>query len=135
PPHRRPHNRAPHSPAPAGPTAPATLPAPALLGSERPWLLTILFTPLTLDVILDLRAGRLSRLAWVLPAVYVLWANSHIQFVYGLLLLALACAAPVLDRLLGRAGPVDTPGWRRLALLTGLCALATLVNPYHLRLY
>jgi hypothetical protein len=74
----------------------------APLFSERPWLFTILFTTLTADVVLDLRAGRRTRLAWLLPSVFVLWANTHIQFVYGLLVLGLACAAPVIDRLLRR---------------------------------
>lgn len=96
--------------------------------SERPWLFTILFTTLTLDVILDLRAGRRSWTFWALPFVYVLWANLHIQFVYGFLLLGLAGVAPLLDR---------RPAlyWRRLAGLTAACVLATLVNPYGLRLY
>ncbi|HWG44096.1 MAG TPA: hypothetical protein VN688_15065 [Gemmataceae bacterium] len=111
--------------------------AVAPLLSERPWLFTILFTILTVDVLLDLRAGRATRLVWLLPIVYALWANVHIQFVYGLFLLGLACVAPLIDALLGRwrddcGGP--TLSWR-IVLLTGLCALATLVNPYHEQLY
>jgi hypothetical protein len=111
--------------------------AVAALFSERPWLFTILFTILTLDVLLDLRAGRATRLVWLLPAVYALWANLHIQFIYGLFLLGLACAAPLIDVFLHRwrddcGGPAFS--WR-IILLTGLCALATLVNPYHEHLY
>jgi hypothetical protein len=109
--------------------------AVAPLSSERPWLLTILFTTLTIDVVLDLRAGKRSRLAWLLPGAFVLWANTHVQFVYGLLVPGLACAAPILDRLLHRDPTGDARPWRRLVLLTALCALATLVNPYHFRLY
>jgi GNAT superfamily N-acetyltransferase len=60
------------------------------LMNERPWLFTILFSALTLDVVLDLRAGRSTRAAWLLPPLFALWANLHIQFVYGLFLLALA---------------------------------------------
>ncbi len=105
--------------------------------SERPWLFTILFAILTLEAILDLRARRSSRLVWFLPLLYALWANLHIQFVYGLLLLGLACVAPVLDTLRSHwhekdRGP-EFP-WR-LGVLTILCALATLVNPYHVRVY
>lgn len=107
------------------------------LFNERPWLFTILFTILTLDAILDLRAGRSSWLVWLLPFVFALWANLHIQFVYGLFLLGLACVTPLLDSRLSRSG-IDCRGaafsWRML-LLTGLCLLATLVNPYHVRIY
>ena len=76
-----------------------------------------------------------------MPVVYALWANLHIQFVYGLGVLGLACLAPVVDRLLRRETPGDnasclgSSGYRRLLLLTNLCLLATLLNPYHIRLY
>jgi hypothetical protein len=115
--------------------------AVAGLFSERPWLFSILFTTLTLDAVLDLRSGRHPLLAWLLPVVYVLWANIHIQFVYGLFVLALACAAPWVNRVLGRS-PNDataaTPGtraWWALAVLSAACFLATFCNPYHVRLY
>jgi hypothetical protein len=140
--HRLIARRQPHFLAAASLTAAGTL-AIAPLFAERPWLFTILFTTLTLDTILDLRAGIRSRLHWALPTLFVLWANIHIQFVYGLFLLALACLAPWIDgRLhLGRTLSSDTAAvfrsatWRRLVLLSGLCALATLVNPSHLRLH
>ncbi len=96
----------------------------SVLFDERPWLFTILFTTWTLDVVLDLRDGRPNRLLLFLPAAYALWANLHIQFVYGLGVLGLACLAPVVDRLLGRdavgdgASRLGSPGWRRLLALT-----------------
>jgi hypothetical protein len=125
-------------------TAVGTL-AIAPLFSERPWLLTIALTIFTTDVVLELRAGKATRLAWLLPAAFAFWASTHIQFVYGLIVLGLACAAPVLDRALGRLPPDTTPadsaavccsaGWRRLLLLGAACLLATLLNPYHVRIY
>ncbi|HZU38465.1 MAG TPA: hypothetical protein VFA18_21250 [Gemmataceae bacterium] len=105
-------------------TAAAALAFAPLL-NERSWLFTILFATLTLGVLLDLRDGRAGRGIWLLPFVYVLWANLHIQFIYGLFLLALAC--------------LPYPCWRcglaKRGVLAGLCLLATLVNPYHIRLY
>ncbi|HZT81557.1 MAG TPA: hypothetical protein VFA26_15130, partial [Gemmataceae bacterium] len=90
---------------------PRFLPAAVLFGAavitlvpllaERPWLFTILFTTLTLGAALDLRDGRARWTVWLLPLAFALWANLHIQFVYGLLVLGLACAAPLIDRLLG----------------------------------
>jgi hypothetical protein len=109
--------------------------------SERPWLFTILFTTWTLDTVLDLRAGQAARRAWLLPLVYVIWANVHIQFVYGLVVLLFGCLAPLIDHLLRRddtaehAAKVGTRAWRRLVGLSLACALATLVNPYYLRLF
>ncbi len=111
------------------------------LMTERPWLFTILFSALTLDAVLALRDGSATRAVWLLPAAYVLWANLHIQFIYGLALLGLACVAPVLDRLLRRptsgthADTAGTPPWNRLLLLTAACGVATLLNPYGARLY
>ncbi|MBI1917576.1 MAG: hypothetical protein HYS12_23005 [Planctomycetes bacterium] len=102
--------------------------------NERPWLFTILFTTLTLDVLLDLREGRRSPMFWLLPFFYLLWANLHIQFVYGFLVLGIGCAAPLLDRLLGWPKAGARTGWQ-LAGLSAACGLATLVNPYGLRLY
>ena len=134
--HRLVRRREPPFLAATGLTAVAAL-ALAPIFSERPWLFTVLFSILTLDVLLDLRAGRASRGVWLLPLVYVLWANLHIQFVYGLFLLGLACGAPLVDARLAQQrqdgrGPAFS--WR-VAVLTGLCALATLVNPYHGQLY
>src|SRR5579883_293499 len=95
------------------------------LFSERPWLFTIFFTALTLDVLFDLHEGKVTLATWLLPIVYVLWANLHIQFVYGLFLLGLAC--------------IPFPCWRcrlvKRCTLAGLCLLATLANPYHVQLY
>jgi hypothetical protein len=111
------------------------------LMTERPWLFTVLFSVLTLDAVLALRAGSAARSVWLLPVLYALWANLHIQFIYGLAFLGLACVAPVFDRLLRRptsgthADTIGTPAWRRLVVLAAACALATLLNPYGARLY
>lgn len=121
----------------------------AALFSERPWLFTVLFATLTLRVIVEFRDPECSRLpwgVWLLPLAYVVWANVHIQFVYGLFLLALAVVAPLaqprLDAWLGLAPAADdsarragTRRWRQLIALAALCFVATLVTPYHVRLY
>ncbi len=107
---------------------------------ERPWLGTILGTTLTMLVVLDFREGRAGWSAWLLPLLFVVWANWHIQFIYGLLLLGLACVAPIFDRVLripstGHADTFASRDWYQLLALTLGCTLATLVTPYHLRLY
>jgi hypothetical protein len=109
--------------------------------TPRPWLLTILFCSITLEVVLSLREGKTSRWFWCLPLFYMLWANIHIQFIYGLGLLGLAIVAPLIDHYaqpLTGTRPVMAwgfPSWKQLIGLTGMCVLATLVTPYHARLY
>lgn len=113
----------------------------AQLLSERPWLFTMLFVTLTLDTVLDYRDGKQTRMYWFLPILYAFWANIHIQFVYGLLILVLACAAPLLEMLVNGGGlnelraVLNSKSWRNIVALTGACAAATLLNPYHVRLY
>ena len=108
--------------------------------TERPWLVTILFGVLTLQMIMNVCAGKTSGLHWLLPGIYVIWANAHIQFVYGLMFLGIACAAPVLDAIWGWTKRGDeclagSRAWRRLVAISAACALATFVNPYHVKLY
>jgi hypothetical protein len=109
--------------------------------SERPWLFSILLCLWTLETMRSFREGRQTWTAWLLPAGYALWANLHIQFVYGLFLLGLACVAPLLDGFLpaGRRGQTaataGSAGWRRLVILAAACCVATLANPYHVRVY
>ena len=73
--------------------------------------------------------------------LFVLWANIHIQFVYGLLLLGLACVVPLLDRWRkcepshSGAARLRSAEWWQLCGLTVACFLATLATPYHVKLY
>lgn len=92
------------------------------LARERPWHLTISLTALTAWVVGELRAGASAKRFWWLPLVFALWANLHIQFVLGWLLLGLACTFP------------DRSDRRWLIALTLGCVLATVANPYHVRL-
>jgi hypothetical protein len=99
--------------------------------SERPWHLTIIGTILTLDAAIRLRQGERARRFWWLPLYYVLWANTHIQFVIGLGILGLAWVATMGE---GRRNQRWTPA-RAILVYLGLCGLATLANPYGFRLY
>lgn len=107
----------------------------------RTWLVTVLFFAITLEFVLSLREGRISRWFWCLPLIYLLWANVHVQFVYGLALLGLACAAPLIDRAvpsLFRQNATMVWGgkaYQRLVVVTIACVIATLMTPYHVKLY
>lgn len=106
------------------------------LATPRPWLFSMFL--LTLQLRLLLCASEQNRpylLLWVIP-LFAVWANLHVQFVYGLALLLLFAAVASLprqyigiDRHLLR---LRVPWWwASLALAIG----ATLVNPYGWRIY
>jgi hypothetical protein len=103
------------------------------LYTPRPWLFTILLFVLELDVLMQARKmGRTKELLW-LPVLFALWANVHIQFVYGLAVLAIALAETVLAR---RWNGIQTRlhvGWAGGIFIA--CVLATLANPYGWRIY
>jgi hypothetical protein len=89
-------------------------------------------------VLLQFRqTGNARYLLWLLP-LFALWANVHIQFIYGFIPLGLVVAEPVLEEFLRR--PFSRrwlrAAWRfRAWLMLPVCFAATLLTPYHLRLY
>ena len=93
------------------------------LMAERPWHFSIVGSAIVLGVVQQLRQGTLTILPYWLGLVFLLWANLHIQFVLGWLILGVALIFP---RQASR---------RTLALLLALCVGATLINPYHVRLF
>jgi hypothetical protein len=108
------------------------------LFSPRPWLFSILFFIIEIDLLLTAgRSGNRRLLLWLLP-LFALWANVHIQCMAGLVFLGFAVIEPLLARMLPDG--CVSPDARRLPLgwLLGifvLSAAAILVNPYHFRLY
>ncbi|MBA3442742.1 MAG: hypothetical protein H0T92_23065 [Pyrinomonadaceae bacterium] len=106
--------------------------------TPRPWLFTILFFILEINILWTARQSGDVRRLFLLPPLFVLWANIHIQFVYGLFVLGLVVLEPALDRLLRR---FSFPGeWRTIParpswLVLAACVIATFINPYHLKIY
>ena len=113
-----------------------TLAAALSLGrlyTPRPWHFSILFFILELQILYRARReGQVAALAW-LPVLFALWANLHIQFVDGLLVLAMASVEAVTKPWTSRS----TPSRPAVLLLVSLAAsvLATCVNPYGWHLY
>ncbi|MCA8924097.1 MAG: hypothetical protein KDD82_19965, partial [Planctomycetes bacterium] len=112
-----------------GATAVACLTAGAVL-TPRPWLCSIAFTLVLFELVFAARAGEGSRRLFAIPPLFALWANLHIQFVYGLLLLACFGLDALWER---RAGRVEREYVRRLIAVGLLAGVATLLTPYHLR--
>ena len=127
-----------------GLTAAALYAMTVILG-PRPGMLSILFVILTFDILLSARrTGRAGRL-WLLPPMFVLWANWHIQFVDGLFVLGVFACEPLLDALFRYSPPSAADAMsnysrnylppKQVWLVFASSALATLLNPYGARLY
>ena len=68
------------------------------LATPRPWLFSMFFFVIELNLLLEAgRAGR-PRLLLLLVPMFWIWANVHIQFTLGLLVLAVAVVEPLLAR-------------------------------------
>ncbi len=131
------HRLVPHFPSEIAVTALGLCGIAPLL-SPRPWLFTILFFIVELDLLLTARQSGKLRGLLLLPPLFALWANVHIQFSYGLFMLGLATAEPMIDRLLHRfqiGSNAKTLPFGHLLLITAACVIATLATPYHLSLY
>jgi hypothetical protein len=107
------------------------------LMTPRPWLITILFFAIEVLIIDLVRRTRRDGLLWILPPLFAIWANFHIQFVYGLAVIFLLAFEALLAPILGKfAWPIDvSPAPRHVLPIAALCAAATLLTPYHLLLY
>jgi len=100
----------------------------------RSWLPSILFFVVQLDLLDRARRSREWRkLLWLLP-LYALWANLHIQFIDGLVVLAATACEPLLRRFWPWPQAEGIPASRLFAVFGG-CALAAMVNPYGWQIY
>jgi len=103
------------------------------LGTPRSWWFSILFFVLELDILMQARkTGKPRELLW-LPVIFALWANLHIQFIDGLIVLAFALAEAALAHWWSGIETRIRPVW--LWGVSVACLLATLLNPYGWNVY
>jgi hypothetical protein len=111
----------------------------AQMRTPRPWLFTILFFAIELYVLVRVRRSHHYRHLFYLAPLFTLWANLHIQFVYGLAVLGLAALEGPLDRLIKRRTSQETTDcpvpFSKMSVVLAACVLASFVNPYHVRIY
>ena len=107
----------------------------------RPVFFSMILFCVMLTLILEAnRSGRVQTLYW-LPLVFLLWSNLHIQFIYGLIALALLLGIAWLQRIAAHFGSepafLEPPALPvgALALVLAACVLATLIGPYSYHLY
>ncbi|RME90766.1 MAG: hypothetical protein D6770_01750 [Anaerolineae bacterium] len=98
--------------------------------TPRPQLASF-FLLAVLDGWVARRDGLSPRARWTLPLLFVLWANLHGGFIWGILLLIAEAVGAAGDYLLspGEADPSLLRRARDLALVTLLSWLAVLLNP------
>ena len=107
--------------------------AMAHLSAPRPWMFTILFFILEVDILMHARrTGRTRELLW-LPLLFALWSNIHIEFIDGLLVLALALAESMAAHFFPQLKTGLRTGW--MAGIFILSALSTLLNPFGWKVY
>lgn len=94
----------------------------------RPELISFLFVVAYLVVLQRFGEAKGLTPFWLLPALQVIWVNSHTLFVLGPALVWLFAAGRWVQSLL--RGKPDHASLRRFALLALLTSAACLVNPY-----
>ena len=106
----------------------------------RPVFLSMILFAVLLTLILKAqRVGRVALLYW-LPLVFLIWANCHIQFVYGIFVVGLFTAVHLLQQLATHFGIAPECASSRLpapklVLIFAACVLATCLGPYWYHLY
>jgi hypothetical protein len=105
----------------------------------QPMLASILLFAIEVGIIWEARRKNDLRPLFLLPVLFLFWANLHIQFVYGLLVLTLLVATRVVRRMaqewgLSFGSQPDLP-FNGLLVVWGISVLATLIGPYSWQLY
>jgi hypothetical protein len=101
--------------------------------TPRPWLFTIFFFTLELSIVMQARkTGKIRELLW-LPLLFALWANLHIQFIDGLVVLGIVLVESVAARWVSGVETRLRTSWLSGIFLA--CILTPLANPYGWRVY
>ncbi|MBS1841770.1 MAG: hypothetical protein JSS69_13625 [Acidobacteria bacterium] len=102
--------------------------------APRPGMFTIVFFALELEILFGALLSGTTRRLWFLPLLFWVWAGIHIEFVHGLIVLALFAGESVLNHLI-RYKPLRAALPRKTLWVFAACALATLLTPYGWHLY
>ncbi len=107
----------------------------------RPVFLSMILFAVTLTLLLESqRPARANVLYW-LPMVFLVWANCHIQFIYGIFVVGLFTGVHLLQQMAAHFGIAldfaqsSALPARKLLLIFSACLLAACVGPYSYHLY
>jgi hypothetical protein len=107
------------------------LPIAPMAFTLRPQMIGYVFLLVTLICLERFRQGHTKSL-WFLPPLFVVWANTHGSFVFGLLVIGLYWVTGLVTFQVGGLIAERLPRRHRVQLLITLllCLLALLVTPY-----
>jgi hypothetical protein len=94
----------------------------------RPQVFTFALLAASLGLV-ERHLRRGGRLIWILPLLFLVWANVHGGFVAGIAFIALICAVEAGKRVLHAGTPVAGHRIRQLALVTAVCAAVACITP------
>jgi hypothetical protein len=103
--------------------------------APRPHLFSFAFFAATLFVLLEFKYFRRDRLLALLPAILLLWANTHGGFFIGLVLIFLFMGSEWARYGFKSEGALEAARLRKLSLWSAAALAATLVNPNFVRLW
>jgi hypothetical protein len=110
-------------------------------GMPRPVFLSQMLYCVTLALLLEAQRSGNLKLFYGLPPLMLVWANLHIQFIYGLFAVGLFVGVNLAQQILYSTGyspgflkPPTLP-WKPLLVTLALCVLATIVGPNLYRPY
>lgn len=111
------------------------VPIAAGFWSLRPQLFGFIFFTLVLSILERFRQGK-SRALWLLPLIFLVWANTHGTFAFGLLAIGVTWAARLRR---WRLNGIESFAWTQtqrvqIEITALLSVLAMLVTPYRSQL-
>jgi hypothetical protein len=107
------------------------LPLAPVAFTLRPQLFGYIFLLLTLICVQRFRSGH-EKALWFLPPLFLVWANTHGTFVFGLLVIGVHWITALVSFRAGGLVGQQLPAPQRIKLLVTLlwCILALLITPY-----
>lgn len=112
--------------------------------SPRPHIITYIFFSLILYILLNYKyiaREKYSKRLYILPVIFVLWANSHMGVLAGGLILFVFTITETIIYLKPKSfstneiPPLDNPAIKKLWIISVVCALMLLVNPHGFQTY
>lgn len=100
----------------------------------RPQVFTFTFLAITL-LLVERHLRRGGRAIWLLPPLYMVWANLHGGFVAGIAFMGIAAAVAILAWRLRLRHHVSLRRGASLGIVTVACALCACVNPQGIASY
>lgn len=102
----------------------------SMVWSPRPQLISLILFGF-LSYLLYLYKWKRRNYLWMLPVLFLLWANLHGGYVLGLLIIGTLVAGEIFNRVLGYSGveTVSIKGLAQIIVWTGLSVLVVAINP------